>query len=184
MFGDVNSMTAAEKKVNNIRDLNRENAKLRKTITGLEETWGQMVGFLIMGVLKKYGKKANKTLEKAMLDFGLFTGNKYIEENKITEKGIVSFSKHFFNISDVSVFDIEVLENNGKKFVIETDNCPYLKYWKDIGVDKTVPAFCEFTTSADLGIALAFDPRIKLKLLKNMLKGDKCCIYSFEVKES
>ncbi len=65
----MTNMTEAESKVNYIRDLERENAKLQETVAGLEETWGQMVGFLIMGVFKKYGKKANKTLKKAMLDF-------------------------------------------------------------------------------------------------------------------
>ncbi|UCB45056.1 MAG: L-2-amino-thiazoline-4-carboxylic acid hydrolase, partial [Spirochaetota bacterium] len=154
---------------------------LQKLIEGLEETWGLLVGFLIKGVLKEYGKKAREPLKQAMIDFGRFTGNKYIEENKITEKGIVSFSKYFFNISDVDVFDIDVLESNEKRFVIKTCHCPYLKYWKEVDIDKEVPFFCEFTTSADLGIALAFDPGVKLKLLKNMLKGDDCCIYSFEV---
>jgi hypothetical protein len=166
----------------NRSDLEKENDRLRRTVEGLEETWGLIVGFLIQHISKNLGKKANKVLKNAMIDCGLYIGKKYIEENRITEKGIAAFAMHFFKISDVEVFDIDVLENNGERFVIKTDNCPYLKYWKEMGADRAVPAFCDYTTSADRGIALAFDPRIKLKLLKNMLMGDACCIYSFEVK--
>ncbi|UCB46315.1 MAG: hypothetical protein JSV25_02505, partial [Spirochaetota bacterium] len=75
----MSDMAEKESKTNNSKELKRENIKLQKLIEGLEETWGLIVGFLIKGVLKEYGKKAREPLKKAMVDLGRFTGNKYIE---------------------------------------------------------------------------------------------------------
>lgn len=165
-----------------IAKLEDENKSLKSTIKGLEETWGTIVGFLIKEVIKSFGKEGRKVVKEAMRNSGLWIGSKYIKNKKIKKKGIQAFANYFKDISDVEIFNVKIDESNDKKFVIRTYNCPYLKYWKELGIDKELPDFCSFTTAADLGIAQAFNKDIAIKLEKNMLIGDECCIYSFESK--
>ena len=163
-------------------DYKEENKALKNTINSLEETWGIIVGNLVKAVIKDFGNKGRRTIKESMLESGLIMGDKYIRSKNIKNKDLKTFASYFNDISDVEIFDVKVDVLNNNEFTIRTKICPYLKYWKEIGIDKEVPDFCKFTTSADLGIARAFEKKITFNLKKNMLAGDNCCIYSFKKK--
>jgi hypothetical protein len=161
-------------------DCKEENKALKNTINSLEETWGIIVGNLIKAVIKDFGNEGRRTIKESMFKSGLILGDKYVRSKNIKKKDLKAFANYFNDISDVEIFKIKVDVLNNNEFTIRTKICPYLKYWKEIGIDKDVPDFCKFTTAADLGIAKAFDKKIAFKLKKNMLSGDDCCIYSFK----
>ena len=47
---------------NEIEEFKRDNEKLKKTINGLEETWGLIVGFLIKGTVTNCGENADEVI--------------------------------------------------------------------------------------------------------------------------
>ena len=157
---------------------------LNKEIEVLKETFAVFVGFIIKDVVKKFGDEGRKTISDACRAAGLWQTKKYLEKSGVKEKGTKAFARHYMGIGDVSTFLPSVLELTEKRYVIKTDTCPYLKYWREMNLHKELPEFCDLACAWDEGTAKAFNPKLKLTLTKNMLKGDDFCVYVWEEEDS
>ena len=52
-----------------------------------------------------------------------------------------------------------------------------------MGLPEDIPDFCIIATYYDLGLAQAFNPKLKIKLPEDMLRGKDFCTYIFEEEE-
>lgn len=162
-----------------VKKLAAENKKLKEELEGLKETVAVYLGSLISEVVNVFGNKGKETVKEAARKGGFWQGSKYIKENKITEKGTKAAAGFFSSMSDVDLFDVKTEIISENKFNIKTNVCPYIKTWKEMGIDKKIPDFCILATYYDLGLCQAFNPKLKINLSQDMLQGCDKCIYEF-----
>ncbi len=157
--------------------------KLKQDLEGLKETMAIYLGSLITEVVQTFGEKGREVVREAARRGGLWQGQKYIRENKITDRGIRAFADFYIGMSDVELFKIKVDESSSNRFVIKTNICPYISYWQEMGIPDMLPEFCVLATYYDLGLAQAFDPHIAIELTDDMVRGSCECIYVFKAQE-
>jgi hypothetical protein len=156
--------------------------KLKEQLEGMKETTAVYLGSLIREVVKAFGDEGREVVKEAARKGGLWQGEKYIRENNIKERGTKAFADFFNSMSDVDLFKIKVDESSDEKCVISTNICPYIKYWKEMGINKELPEFCILATHYDLGLAQAFNPKLTIELPEDMMRENPCCIYVFKEK--
>lgn len=159
--------------------LKKENLKLKQELEGLKETVAVYLGSLISEVINVFENEGKEAIKEAARKGGLWQGNKYIKENKITERGTKAAADFFSNMSDVDLFEVKTEIISEKKFNIKTNVCPYIKVWKEMGIDKKNLDFCILATYYDLGLCQAFNPKLKINLPQDMLRGSGKCVYEF-----
>ena len=152
---------------------------LQRDLEGLKETMAIYLASLIREVVQTFGAQGIEVVKEAARKGGLWQGEKYIRENQIKERGTKAFADFYNRMSDVELFKIRTDETSEKRFVIRTNVCPYLKTWKEMGIHKEFPEFCKWATCYDLGLAQAFNPRLRIELPQDMLRGDAECVYEF-----
>jgi len=145
----------------------------------LKETMAIYIGSLIREVVKEFGEKGKEIVREAARKGGLWQGQKYIREHGVKDRGTKAFADFYNRMSDVDLFKINIDESTEQKFVIRTDVCPYLKYWKEMGIPGELPEFCILATYYDLGLAQAFNPKLKIELTEDMMRGNCHCVYVF-----
>lgn len=156
---------------------------LEQEMEGLKETMAIYLGFLIKEVVKEFGDRGREVVKEAARKGGLWQGKKYIRDNKVKQRGTKAFADFYSSMSDVELFKIKVVESTDKRLVIKTNVCPYLKYWKEIGIPEELPEFCILATYYDLGLAQAFNPELQIELPEDMVRGDCNCLYVFKEEE-
>jgi hypothetical protein len=154
--------------------------QLKQEMEGLKETTAIYLGSLIREVVREFGDKGREVVKEAARKGGLWQGEKYIMQNGIEERGTKAFADFYNSMSDVELFKIKIDESSDKKFVIRTNVCPYIKYWKEMGIGEELPEFCILATYYDLGLAQAFNPGLTIELAEDMLRGHPHCIYVFK----
>jgi hypothetical protein len=154
--------------------------KLKDEIESLKETMAIYLGSLIREVVCEFGDRGREVVKEAARKGGLWQGEKYIRENNIKERGTKAFADFFNSMSDVELFKIKVDESSEQRCVIRTNVCPYIKYWKEMGINKELPEFCILATYYDLGLAQAFNPKLRIELPEDMMRGYSHCIYIFK----
>jgi len=152
---------------------------LEKVIEGLKETVAVYLGSLIREVVEKFGDKGREAVKEAAKKGGLWQAKKFIKDNSIEERGTEAAAKLFENMSDVELFKVRTKIFSDKKFHIITNVCPYIKIWKEMGIDKEVPDFCILATYYDLGLCQAYNPKLSINLKKDMIRGSEECVYEF-----
>jgi len=156
---------------------------LEKEMAGLKETLAVYLGSLIREVVVKFGEEGKEVVREAALKGGLWQGKKFIKDNKIKARGTKAFADFFGGMSDVESFHIKNVEASDKRYVLKTNICPYIKIWREMGLPEDIPDFCIIATYYDLGLAQAFNPKLKIKLPEDMLRGKDFCTYIFEEEE-
>jgi hypothetical protein len=165
------------KDLEEIDKLKKENENLNNEIEGLKETVAVYLGSLIREVVKDFGGKGKETVKEAARKGGLWQGQKYIRENNVKEKGTKAAADFFSSMSDVELFKVKTEMLSDKHFHIKTNVCPYIKTWKEMGIDKELPDFCILATYYDLGLCQAFNPDLKINLPVDMMRGCDHCVY-------
>ena len=168
-----------EKKRYELDDLKRENENLKSELAGLKETVAIYLGSLISETVKTFGAKGKEVVKEAARKGGLWQGKKYIKENKVAKSGTKAAAEFFSSMSDVELFKVRTEIISDKKFHIITNVCPYIKIWKEMGIDKDIPDFCILATYYDLGLCQAFNSELKINLPVDMLRGCDHCVYEF-----
>lgn len=158
---------------------NKEINNLKQELEGLKETAAVYLGSLIREVVKAFGDKGREVVKEAARKGGLWQGEKYIKDNKITERSTAAAAELFKNMSDVELFKIKTEIISDKKFTISTNVCPYIKIWKEMGIPGDIPDFCILATYYDLGLCQAFNPRLTINLPEDMIRGCNACLYEF-----
>ena len=162
--------------------MNQEES-MKQELEGLKETMAIYLGSLIREVVREFGDRGREVVKEAARKGGLWQGKKYIREKGITERGTKAFADFYNSMSDVELFKIKVEESTDKRFVIRTNVCPYIEYWREMGIDRDLPDFCILATYYDLGLAQAFNPKLEIELPEDMMRGNSHCVYVFKEKE-
>ncbi len=157
----------------------RSREELQKDLEGLKETMAIYLASLIREVVGAFGEKGREVVKEAARKGGLWQGEKYIRENGVRERGTKAFADFYGRMSDVELFQIRTGEASDKRFVIRTNVCPYLDIWREMGLAEELPEFCVLATYYDLGLAQAFNPRLRIRLPQDMLRGERECVYEF-----
>jgi hypothetical protein len=154
--------------------------ELEKEIDGLKETVAVYLGSLIREVVKEFGDEGREVVKEAARKGGFWQAKKFIKDNNIKERGTEAAAKLFDSMSDVELFKVRTKIFSDKKFQIVTNVCPYIKIWKEMGIDEEMPDFCILATYYDLGLCQAYNPKLKIDLKKDMIRGCEECVYEFE----
>lgn len=79
-----------------------------------------------------------------------------------------------------STLTFEVIEESEKEFVVKTKECLWAKTFLDHSAGNIGYASMCY---AEIGSSKAFNPKMSLELIKNLMLGDECCLkrYSIEV---
>ena len=157
----------------------RASEELQKDLDGLKETMAIYLASLIREVVRTFGEKGELVVKEAARKGGLWQGEKYIREHGIQERGTKAFADFYNRMSDVELFKIRADEASEARFVIRTNVCPYVDIWRAMGIAGELPEFCVWATYYDLGLAQAFNPKLKIRLPTDMLRGDCECVYEF-----
>lgn len=157
----------------------KELDSLKEELEGLKETMAVYLGSLIREVVKEFGDKGKEVVKEAARKGGLWQGKKYIKDNDIKERGTEAAASLFKDMSDVELFKVKTKIFSDKKFQIVTNVCPYIKIWKEMGIDEELPDFCILATYYDLGLCQAFNPKLIIDLKTDMIRGHEECIYEF-----
>jgi len=160
--------------------MNEKKKNIEREIEGLKETMAIYLGSLIREVVKEFGDKGKEVVKEAARKGGLWQGKKYIKDNNIKKRGTKAFSELFGSMSDVESFQIQNEEASDKRYVLKTNVCPYIEKWREMGIPEDIPDFCILATYYDLGLAQAFNPKLKIKLPQDMIRGSDYCTYIFE----
>jgi hypothetical protein len=153
--------------------------ELEKDLEGLKETMAIYLASLIREVVRAFGEKGQELIKEAARKGGLWQGEKYIREHGIQERGTKAFADFYNRMSDVELFKIRADKPSERSFVIRTNVCPYVSIWRQMGIAGELPEFCVWATYYDLGLAQAFNPNLKIRLPRDMLRGDCECVYEF-----
>ena len=159
------------------------NQELKQELEGLKETMAIYLGFLIKEIVKEFGNRGRKAVKEAARKGGLYQGTKYLKDHNVKTRGTKAFAEFFSSMSDVDLFKVKVDEATDKRCVIRTNTCPYINYWREIGIPEELPEFCVLATYYDLGLAQAFNPKLSIELPVDMMRGDCECRYIFVEKE-
>ena len=163
----------------NIENIKKENENLKNELKGLKETVAVYLGSVISEVVEIFGDKGRETIKEAARKGGLWQGQKYIKENNVKSRGTKAAADFFSSMSDVELFQVKTEIISENKFNIKTNVCPYIKIWKDMGIAQKLPEFCILATYYDLGLCQAFNPKLKINLPVDMLRGCDHCVYEF-----
>lgn len=126
---------------------------------------------LLIEEAQKQGLDGYAFAHEAIRRCGRFHG-----DNKYTKtEDLQAFSKEFANEDVVNVFEMEVLENDGKKLSIDFHYCPLVAAWKKLGLpEEDMPELCDIAMDGDRGIIETF-PKFSFELGKTIAKGDDVC---------
>ena len=101
--------------------------------------------------------------------------------NYKVENTFTHFVKKFKNNNYYdSTLTFEVIEESEKEFIVKTKECLWVKTFLDRSAgDIGYASMCY----AEIGSSKAFNPKMSLELVKNLMLGDECCLkrYSIEV---
>jgi hypothetical protein len=157
----------------------RSIGELEKDLEGLKETMAIYLASLVREVVRAFGDKGKEVIKEAARKGGLWQGEKYIREHGIQERGTKAFADFYNRMSDVELFKIRADQASEKSFVIRANVCPYVGIWREMGIAAELPEFCVLATYYDLGLAQAFNPNLRIRLPRDMLRGDCECVYEF-----
>jgi hypothetical protein len=170
---------SSQKQIEGLDKLKKENENLKNEIAGLKETVAVYLGSLITEVVGAFKDRGKEVVKEAARKGGLWQAQKYIKENKVQDTGTAAAANFFGSMSDVELFKVKTEIESDKKFHIKTNVCPYIKIWREMGIPERLPEFCILATYYDLGLCQAFNPKLKINLPLDMLRGCDHCDYEF-----
>jgi len=118
---------------------------------------------------EKFGEETGTEIAKEVVKrFGLERGNRIKE--KVLKKGLKLTLRNFEKFSD-----LPKIGWGGRK---RETFCPFAETWIEKGAEELCEVYCD----VDLWKTEGYNPKIKLKRVKWVLKGDDYC--SYEMKET
>ncbi len=139
-----------------------------------------LYGLSIKTIKEKYGQEAIETLKKIFFERGKELGEQEAKRLKIKDMNAKGY--HIIVKAALDSFDIKhkVVELSEEKYVLQIFDCPHGIRFKNLN---TPPEVCDILLELDRGIVEALNPKLKFKLTKHILRGDKFCEYVVEPKD-
>ena len=127
--------------------------------------------YLLMDEARKRGLDWDDFARKAIFKCGQFHGStKFPDTDSIKE-----FGSAFAYDTLRDVFDMDVLELNEDRFVIEINYCPLVSGWlKQTTDEEDIAHLCDIAMDGDRGIVDQF-PSFMFDLQSTIAKGDSVC---------
>lgn len=120
--------------------------------------------FAKVSVEKLGDEEGKKLIAEAIRRFGAERGREVRE--RVEAKGLELTPENFKRFSDLPSLGWERDET-------EITYCPYAEVWKEKEAEELGILYCE----VDVHKYESFNPRIEVKRLKSVLKGQDCCQY-------
>jgi len=150
------------------------------------EQFSSIVGLLVKEVIAEFGDQGRKVLEKACLESGKYTAQRFMESKGIKERGTYALAKYIYPVSNSELTWVDEfgkfthLRLDDKHFSFKVTKCPYLRHYRAVGALPDIPYICDVVCRADDGVGKTFNPRLQFSLPKCMARGDEYCIYQWE----
>jgi len=155
-------------------------SKLSEKVSYALDLYTLLYGLSIKTIKEKYGQEAIETLKKIFFERGKELGEQEAKRLKIKDMNAKGY--HIIVKAALDSFDIKhkVVELSEEKYVLQIFDCPHGIRFKNLN---TPPEVCDILLELDRGIVEALNPKLKFKLTKHILRGDKFCEYVVEPKD-
>lgn len=128
----------------------------------------------VADVWAKEGEKALRMVAQAQHELGLKYARKHIKSNGIKGKGARAAGAVYENLLRGLSVEHSIIEDTNKRFVVHTEDCPFLEVWKTAGAD--APKLCAgFGNSFVQGLCEGVNPRLKYSVTMMMSRGNPYC---------
>lgn len=152
--------------VNNAKDHGKHTEELRAAI-GHRATWM----YLLMDEARKRGLDWDDFARAAILKCGRFHGTVKFSPTEDLQQ----FGNEFANETVKKIFDMNVVELNEERFVVEFNYCPLIAGWVTQTEDEEdIKTLCDIAMDGDRGIIEKF-PAFEFDLQSTIAKGDQVC---------
>jgi len=127
--------------------------------------------YLLMDEARKKGLDWDDFARNAIFKCGNFHGTAKFSDTE----SIKQFGTEFATDTLKDVFDLNVVELNEDKFIIEMNYCPLVSGWlKQTDNEKDIDQLCDIAMDGDRGIIDQF-PAFSFDLQSTIAKGDSVC---------
>jgi hypothetical protein len=136
--------------------------------------------FMAKKIIEKFGNEGKEAIREAINDFGLFRGKRVRE--KVIKAGLEPTMENEYLFHDLPIGSkawVAESRKEGNKHITHVLKCPFGQIWKQLGEEKIGLLYCDI----DYSIWKGYQPKIKFRLNKNILKGDPYCEMIYDISE-
>lgn len=154
--------------VNNVSTINEPHVNDMRAAIEHRATWFYLL-------LKEFRKVTPDQWEelarRAITGCGVFHGNTRYSRPTDLKK----FAGEFANELYKKIFEMDIVELNENRFVVEFHYCPLVSAWhKQQASDEDIAKLCDIAMDGDRGIALTL-PEYEFDLQSTIAQGDRAC---------
>lgn len=130
-------------------------------------TWFQ----LLLDEAEQAGAQWEEIGRKAISRCGVFHGNSRFTKTEDLE----TFSREFANDLAKKIFEMDIVECNADRFIVEFHYCPLVNAWmKHTNDEEKISKLCDIAMDGDRGILSVF-PKFTFDLQERIAAGGKVC---------
>jgi hypothetical protein len=127
--------------------------------------------YLLLDEARKRGLDWDDFARAAITKCGHFHGKTKFSPTE----SIQQFGTEFASKPVTDIFDMNVVELNDERFVVEFNYCPLVNGWlKQTDSEEDIDALCDIAMDGDRGIIEEF-PAFSFDLQSTIARGDKVC---------
>ena len=148
---------------------------IHEAVNKMAEHMAVMYYYLTREMINDFGPEAQKTIEKAIIEFGHERGRKIRDEvlangEKLT---IENLDKYY----DIPIEDgwSPKRTYEKKQKLNQTDACIFAEIWKERDWSEIGHIYCLVDTAIREGYSEGHSPKVVFHPGKNLLRGDECC---------
>lgn len=162
--------------VTNVSTINEAHVNDMRAAIEHRATWFYL---LVEQMRKVTPEQWEELARKAITSCGVFHGNtKYSRPTDLKK-----FAAEFANELYRKIFEMDVVELNEDRFVVEFHYCPLVAAWqKQHASDEDLAKLCDIAMDGDRGIASTF-PEYEFDLQSTIASGDRVCRIVFTRKK-
>jgi hypothetical protein len=154
--------------ITNISTINEPHVNDMRAAIEHRATWF----YLLLEQFKKVTPEQWEELARqAITKCGVFHGNlRYSRPTNLPK-----FAGEFANELYKKIFEMDIVELNEDRFVVEFHYCPLIAAWqKQNAPEEDIPKLCDIAMDGDRGIAMTL-PDYEFDLQSTIAQGDKVC---------
>lgn len=124
---------------------------------------------------KSEGEEALKAIADSQHELGKKYARMQIRSRGIMNNDAKAAGEVYETLLQELSVEHSIIENTGKRFIVQTKGCPFLQEWKDVA-EEDVQKLCEgFGNSFVQGLCEEVNPKIRYHIIRMMSRGEPYC---------
>ncbi|MEE9612954.1 MAG: L-2-amino-thiazoline-4-carboxylic acid hydrolase, partial [Desulfatiglandales bacterium] len=134
---------------------------------------------LIKAFIDEIGReKTLKIVERVIESLAVESGQQFAK--LVGGNSIEDFSNSLKYFTKDNALELEVIESSPKKLLMDVKRCRYAEMYRELGIEEF--GFL-LSCGRDFAMVRGFNPKIRFKRTKTLMKGDDCCDFRYEMVE-